>query len=375
MKTSLALYIHIPWCVKKCPYCDFNSHEAKSRIDENKYIDTLIRDLEQQIEWLAQSVRITSIFIGGGTPSLFAPESFQRLLEQIAQYCEYDNEIEITLEANPGTVDNDKFAAFRQAGINRLSIGIQSFNDTYLQKLGRIHDALQAKGAIEKARHSGFDNINLDLMFGLPGQTALDLQNDIKTAIRFAPEHLSYYQLTLEPNTYFYRHPPRLPAEDLIVTGQEQAQQQLALAGYEQYEVSAYAKPGYASRHNCNYWRFGDYIGIGAGAHGKLSLHKPQQIVRTRKAKNPKDYSADFGSITERILPKDLPLEFLMNQLRLKTGFALAHFESATGLASDELLKLLQTPIEQGLLIKNDSVICCSEQGFRFLDSILEALL
>ncbi len=375
MKTSLALYIHIPWCVKKCPYCDFNSHEVKSALDETGYIRVLIQDLEQQLEWLKQDVQFTSIFIGGGTPSLFAPDSFYQLLAQIRQLCSFDPQIEITLEANPGTVDNDKFAAFRQVGINRLSLGIQSFNDTYLQKLGRIHNASQAQAAIEKARVGGFDNINLDLMFGLPGQTASDLQNDIKTAIAFAPQHLSYYQLTLEPNTYFYRHPPRLPGEDLIVSGQEQAQQQLAQAGYEQYEVSAYAKSGYASRHNGNYWQFGDYIGIGAGAHGKLSLHKPQQIIRTRKLKNPKEYVANFGSITERILPEDLPLEFLMNQLRLKKGFAVAHFESATGLRANKLLQSLHAPIEQGLLIQDGSGIRCSDRGFLFLDSILAALL
>ena len=267
----LSLYIHIPWCIKKCPYCDFNSHAVKGDTPEAAYIDALLKDLAEDVQRYVITRPISSIFIGGGTPSLFSPESINRLLRGIEQQLPLKPDIEITLEANPGTFESHKFAEFRALGINRLSIGIQTFNDTLLTRLGRVHSGGEALKAAEIAQQSGFDNFNLDLMFGLPGANPEDSQSDVATAISLKPTHISFYQLTLEPNTYFHKFPPQLPNDELIFDTQKRGQQLLADHGYQQYEVSAYSQSGLQCKHNVNYWQFGDYLGIGAGAHGKIT--------------------------------------------------------------------------------------------------------
>ena len=285
----LSLYIHVPWCVRKCPYCDFNSHESKGELPEQQYIETLLEDLKADSSYI-QGRKIHSIFIGGGTPSLFSAEAYQRLFEEIQTLVPFADNIEITLEANPGTVEQGRFAEYRRIGINRLSIGIQSFDAEKLEALGRIHSNDEAIHAAEQAREAGFDNFNLDLMFGLPEQSTREALNDLKTAITLKPAHISWYQLTLEPNTVFHRYPPALPEDDLIFTMQETGQALLASHGYQHYETSAYTKEGHACQHNLNYWRFGDYLGIGAGAHGKITLPEQNQIIRTRKSRQPDHY-------------------------------------------------------------------------------------
>ncbi|MEW5755041.1 MAG: radical SAM family heme chaperone HemW, partial [Pseudomonadota bacterium] len=317
----LSLYVHIPWCVRKCPYCDFNSHEGRQAIPEQRYIDALLLDLEQDLPRI-WGRKVISIFIGGGTPSLFSPEAIDRLLSGIRARLALIPEAEITLEANPGTVEAGKFAEFRAAGINRLSIGIQSFSDYSLQQLGRIHGRKEALAAAEMAHEAGFDNFNLDLMFGLPGQTLKDAGDDVATAIALEPSHLSYYQLTLEPNTYFHAKPPTLPNEDLIWAIQEQGQTALAEAGFGQYEVSAYARgEARRCRHNLNYWQFGDYLGIGAGAHAKITEGARQSITRYWKLKQPEAYleaanAVAFSGGEKELARKDVGIEFMMNALR-----------------------------------------------------------
>ena len=280
---ALGLYIHIPWCIKKCPYCDFNSHTLKSETPEQQYIAALLNDLRQDLDLLSAPSILSSIFIGGGTPSLFSALAFDQLLTGISKLIPLQKNLEITLEANPGTFESNKFTDYRKIGINRLSIGIQSFNNQHLKALGRIHSAEEALTAIEIAHKAGFDNLNLDLMFGLPEQTTQEMVNDVQTAINQNPSHISFYQLTLEPNTYFHKHPPAIPEDEQIFSGQIQCQQLLADAGYMQYEISAYAKNNAFCQHNLNYWKFGDYLGIGAGAHGKISILKPENIMRTVK--------------------------------------------------------------------------------------------
>jgi len=373
----LSLYIHIPWCIKKCPYCDFNSHAVKGDTPEAAYIDALLKDLAKDVQRYAITRPIGSIFIGGGTPSLFSPESINRLLRGIEQQLTLKPDIEITLEANPGTFESHKFAEFRALGINRLSIGIQTFNDTLLTRLGRVHSGGEALKAAEIAQQSGFDNFNLDLMFGLPGANPDDSQSDVATAISLKPTHISFYQLTLEPNTYFHKFPPQLPNDELIFDTQKRGQQLLADHGYQQYEVSAYSQSGLQCKHNVNYWQFGDYLGIGAGAHGKITQTLPQTIIRTVKPKSPEHYLQDthkLGSST--VIPvAELPLEFIMNQLRLKQGFTAENYFASTGLSISTLEPALSESLQQGLLINQDDRYFCSAQGWNFMDNILEKFM
>ncbi len=373
----LSLYIHIPWCIKKCPYCDFNSHAVKADTPEAAYIDTLLKDLAEDVLRYSITRPISSIFIGGGTPSLFSPESINRLLRGIEQQLTLKPEIEITLEANPGTFESHKFAEFRALGINRLSIGIQSFNDVLLNRLGRVHSSREAIIAAEIAQHSGFDNFNLDLMFGLPGANPDDSQSDVATAISLKPTHISFYQLTLEPNTYFHKFPPQLPNDELIFDTQKRGQQLLAEYGYEQYEVSAYSQLGLQCQHNVNYWQFGDYLGIGAGAHGKITLALPQAIIRTVKPKSPEQYLSDIHKLAAAtaIPVAELPLEFIMNQLRLKQGFTAENYFAKTGLKITTLEPALSESMQQDLLINQNGRYFCSAQGWNFMDNILEKFM
>lgn len=339
------------------------------------YIAALLADLEADLALLPDVRPIQSIFMGGGTPSLFSVEALRGLLTGIHARVELCADCEITLEANPSTLESTKFHAFRALGINRLSIGVQSFHDKHLKKLGRVHDAEEAGKAVEIARQAGFDNLNLDLMFGLPEQTVAEALADVSAAISLAPTHISFYQLTLEPNTYFHKFPPTLPEDETIYAMQKACQVLLAEQGYAQYEISAYAKTGFQCRHNRNYWQFGDYLGIGAGAHGKLSVALPGNIIRTAKTKHPTQYLAQRASTMEIIAVEQLPVEFMMNHLRLREGFTLDHFNATTGLTPDYLQPTLSQCMEQGLLIDRYGRICCSEQGWDFLDEILEKFI
>jgi oxygen-independent coproporphyrinogen-3 oxidase len=368
----ISLYIHFPWCIKKCPYCDFNSHAGKDFIPEDQYISALLQDLENDIEQFSINSPVQSIFLGGGTPSLFSPAALERLFIGIHHKTTVTANAEITLEANPGTFESQKFAEFRDIGINRLSIGIQSFNDKLLQKLGRIHSGQEALMAGEIAHQAGFENINLDLMFGLPGSSLSDSEQDVRTAISLDPKHISFYQLTLEPNTYFFKHPPILPSDDRIFTFQQNGQKYLQEAEYDQYEISAFAKTNFQCNHNLNYWQFGDYLGIGAGAHGKITTHRPKQIVRIIKPKHPELYLKDPIKREHRnVLVTELALEFLMNHLRLKTGFSTDEFITKTGLPFSSIETTLGKLIQQDLIIKNAQQYQCSEKGWNFLDDIL----
>ncbi len=373
----LSLYIHIPWCIKKCPYCDFNSHAIKADTPEAAYIDALLSDLAKDLKRYTITRPISSIFIGGGTPSLFSPESLDRLLRGIEQQITLKETIETTLEANPGTFESHKFAEFRALGINRLSIGVQSFNDKLLKKLGRVHSANEAIIAAEIAHQSGFDNFNLDLMFGLPDSNPDDSKSDVATAISLTPTHISFYQLTLEPNTYFHKFPPQLPNDELIFATQQQCQNLLAAQGFQHYEVSAYSQPDLQCRHNVNYWQFGDYLGIGAGAHGKITQALPNQITRTFKPKSPEQYLKDThkNGGAEFIALAELPLEFIMNHLRLKQGFSIDTYQARTGLSISTLEPALSNCVKEGLLIHHDKHYYCSEQGWNFMDNVLEKFI
>lgn len=374
----LSLYVHIPWCVRKCPYCDFNSHQADDQLNENAYVSALMHDLDSETSCIGER-KIESIFFGGGTPSLFSAESIDRLLRGIQDRLNLDANAEITLEANPGTFEQNKFSEFRAAGINRLSIGIQSFDDACLQQLGRVHDGAQAQTAIATAFRAGFDNINLDLMFGLPAQTITQAVNDVRIASNYQPQHISHYQLTIEPNTFFYKHPPRLPGTEALWEAQHQCQQLLSDHGYIQYEVSAFSKPSKQCQHNINYWSFGDYIGIGAGAHGKLTNLDTGQIIRRWKRRQPQDYveqvaKGNAASGESRLEKKDIVFEFLLNALRLRQGCSLSTFEKHTGLNKSELIQSCAS-IDAELLIIDDDQIRTSEMGYRFLNDVLEKLL
>jgi len=368
----LSLYIHIPWCIKKCPYCDFNSHAIKTDTPEARYIDALLLDLAADLQRYAITRPIHSIFIGGGTPSLFSPESLNRLLRGVEQQVTLADNIEITLEANPGTFESQKFAEYRALGINRLSIGVQTFNEALLKKLGRVHSSSEAQRAAEIAHQAGFDNFNIDLMFGLPDDH-FDSLNDVNSAISLQPTHISFYQLTMEPNTYFHKFPPQLPNDDHIFSMQQRCQQQLATHGYSQYEISAYSQTGRQCQHNLNYWRFGDYLGIGAGAHGKISNYLPESVIRSFKAKSPEQYlqSPQNNGGSEIVAHSELPLEFIMNNLRLKQGFTMENYQANTGLAIHSLEPALSGCLKQGLIIQQNDHYRCSEQGWNFLDSIL----
>ncbi len=366
----LSLYIHIPWCVKKCPYCDFNSHKQTGDLPEEQYIEQLIRDFEKDKN-LLQNHSIQSIFFGGGTPSLLSVASIEKLLIYLNKNTSLTADCEITLEANPGTVDEKKFAGFCKAGINRLSIGIQSFSNQSLIDLGRIHDGKQALSAYEIARKAGFNNINLDLMFGLPNQSIASALHDLKQAINLDPEHISWYQLTIETNTYFYKFPPPLPEDDLLWTMQTEGQKLLKHSGYHQYEISAYAKTNLQCRHNINYWTFGDYLGIGAGAHSKITQN--DNIIRQWKYKQPNDYLDPEKSFTagKSIIPeKDLPLEFLLNTLRLIDGVDYALFEKRTGLPLHIIEKSIANAEQKQLLCKNR--LQATPQGLQFLNDLLQ---
>ena len=350
----LSLYVHLPWCVRKCPYCDFNSHALKGGLPETEYVAALVRDLEQDLPRVKGRC-VETVFFGGGTPSLFKPESIAHILEAARERLPFAADAEITLEANPGTVERGRFAAYRVAGVTRLSIGVQSFNTRHLQVLGRIHSADEAMRAAEEAHAAGLTNFNLDLMYGLPEQDMCQARADVQRALSLKPAQLSHYQLTLEPNTLFYTHPPVLPEEDLIWQMQQACQSLLHEQGYHQYEISAYARAGRQCRHNLNYWRFGDYLGIGAGAHGKLTDTQHDRILRLWKIKQPAAYlreagtPASIGAITEVAAPERI-FEFMLNRLRLYEGFSAADFESVTGLSFGLLLPTLAQAQVNGLL-------------------------
>lgn len=375
----LSVYVHWPWCVQKCPYCDFNSHVSRAD-DQQAYAQALLADWQQQLP-LVQGRAIRSIFFGGGTPSLAPPAVIASVIETIDRTAGLAADCEITLEANPGTVDSAHFAGYLAAGVNRLSLGVQSFDSQLLQKIGRIHDGEQARQAIALARRLGFDNINLDLMVGLPGQTEQTALADIETALSFQPEHLSHYQLTLEPNTPFFARPPKdLPDEDTADSLQALSQQHLLAAGFNRYEVSAWsASQDKASTHNLNYWQFGDYIGIGAGAHGKVSF-ADGCIQRREQAKSPQRYvqevNAKKGALIREIEPSSLPFEFLMNALRLREGVDLSCWQQRTGLSLDLLAPIWQQQQAQGLVLDWQSGrLTTSDIGYRYLNSLLSAWL
>ena len=372
----LALYIHIPWCVKKCPYCDFNSHTAREALPEARYIEALARDLEAALP-LIWGRSIHTIFFGGGTPSLFSGASIDAILTTVRSLTKLDYFAEITLEANPGTVEAAKFAEFKAAGVNRLSLGIQSFNPAHLQALGRIHDDKEAHRAVEIAAAT-FDNFNLDLMYALPGQTLQQAQADLDTALQYAPPHLSCYHLTLEPNTPFHAAPPSLPDDDLSADMQQMIETTLAQAGYDHYETSAFAQPRRQSRHNLNYWQFGDYLGIGAGAHSKLSFH--DRIIRQMRHKHPREYMAHALAGTpvqteNNVSRAELPFEFMMNALRLCDGFPTSLFSERTGLNITAAQVALDEAERRGLLTRDHLRIAPTPGGQRFLNDLLGLFL
>jgi len=372
----LSLYIHIPWCVRKCPYCDFNSHEARAAIPENEYVDALILDLEQSLP-LIWGRKIHSIFFGGGTPSIFSPDAIDRILSAVRARVQLTYEAEITLEANPGTVDETRFVGFRDAGVNRLSLGIQSFNSRHLAALGRIHDEAQARSAAENALQT-FERVNLDLMYALPEQTMDEALSDVRMALALGPTHLSCYHLTLEPNTPFYRTPPPLPDDDASAAMQEAIEELLAGADYQHYETSAFAKAGKRCRHNLNYWLFGDYLGIGAGAHSKLSFH--DRIIRQSRYKHPASYVQKTASgehiEQERILgTEDLGFEFMMNALRLTEGFEAPLFEERTGLPLSVVNQPLAEAESKGLITRDVARIAPTLRGQRYLNELLQLFL
>lgn len=373
----LSLYIHIPWCVRKCPYCDFNSHEKQGELPEVAYVDAMLEDLDQDLDFV-QGRAIHSIFIGGGTPSLFSAAAFERLFCGLRKRLTFAEDIEITLEANPGTLEVGRFAAYRDLGINRLSIGVQSFNPEQLRKLGRIHSDADALAAIDSARQAGFDNFNVDLMHGLSAQTTAEALLDLQTAIEASAPHISWYQLTIEPNTEFYKRPPSLPLETEMMAMQREGRRLLSEAGFRRYEVSAYAREGHQAQHNLNYWQFGDYLAIGAGAHGKITLGKAQQQFRYQKTRKPEDYLSRDGSRTSKrqvIAVEDLPLEFMMNALRLSDGVDAALFSRRTGVDLCNINEVLEHLRASGLLADSKATIVATEKGFEFLDSVLAEFL
>ncbi|HHJ12799.1 MAG TPA: oxygen-independent coproporphyrinogen III oxidase-like protein [Gammaproteobacteria bacterium] len=380
----LSLYVHLPWCLRKCPYCDFNSHTLPAGSDQGEqpeadYIAALLADLETELP-LVWGRTVQSIFIGGGTPSLLSAAAIETLLDGIRARLALKPDAEITLEANPGTAEAGRFAAYRAAGINRLSLGVQSLNDAHLRALGRIHDASEARNAVVLARRAGFERINLDLMFGLPHQTPGQAMEDLAQVLALEPEHLSWYQLTLEPNTAFYHAPPPRPDADTCCQIQEQGQTILSAAGFRQYEVSAWARSGEACRHNLNYWRFGDYIGIGAGAHGKITDAAAGGIRRRRKKRHPRDYLAataerDFLSSENRPTAADLVFEFALNHLRLREPLRVDQFETACGLPGRLIRPRLDAACADGLLQQTPAGFTHTELGWRFLDDLVGRFL
>lgn len=374
----LSLYIHIPWCVRKCPYCDFNSHAKRDdALPEYIYIDSLMRDLESELPFV-KGRKITSIFFGGGTPSLFSADAIGDILRRVNQSLSLDEHCEITLEANPGTFEQEKFKGFFEAGINRLSIGVQSFAAHHLQKLGRIHNGDEAKRAIDIAQRAGFTNVNVDLMHGLPDQTVAEACNDIKTALSSGAKHLSWYQLTIEQNTAFYSAPPILPEEDTLCDIGEAGLHVIKDHAFEQYEVSAYSLAGHQSRHNINYWQFGDYIGIGAGAHGKFTLPDEHRIIRSQKTRTPEHYMSIDSINTAKytaIEDKDLVFEFMMNALRLNGGVSANLLTERTGAALSQLEPTWNQLKKQGLMVDSNTRIATTPKGSTYLNSVLEKFL
>jgi oxygen-independent coproporphyrinogen-3 oxidase len=368
----LALYVHVPWCVRKCPYCDFNSHERAGELPEKAYVEKLLLDLESHLPsvW---GRRLVSVFIGGGTPSLFSPDSIDALLSGVRARLPLEPGAEITLEANPGTVEAARFRGFRDAGVNRISIGVQSFDERMLKALGRIHDAGEARRAIDAAL-AAFDNVNIDLMYGLPGQSEEMARADIAQAARAGTPHVSAYQLTVEPNTVFWSKPPSLPDHDQSADMQLTVESTLAAMGFEHYETSAFAKPGHRCRHNLNYWEFGDYLGIGAGAHGKISF--PDRITRHERAKQPAVYlQNDFPGEHRAIPPAELPFEFMLNALRLVEGFPIELFTERTGLSITSIASAIDKAERQDLLERDLKRIRPTERGQRFLNELLALFL
>lgn len=370
----LTLYVHVPWCVRKCPYCDFNSHERGGDIPERAYLHALLADLDQDLPWVADRP-IQAVFIGGGTPSLMSAGFYRELFAGLRQRLAFSADAEITLEANPGTLEAGRFAGFREAGINRLSIGVQSFNAHHLGALGRIHGPEEARRAVAEARSGGFDNFNLDLMHALPGQTAAEALDDLHIALELAPTHLSWYELTIEPNTAFYRAPPTQPDGDTLADMEEQGLALLAAHGYGRYEVSAFAGAGRQCQHNLNYWRFGDYLGIGAGAHGKITRPDEGRILRYQKSRLPEHYLAhpDAARRGEQTVEEPL-FEGLLNGLRLVAGVPLSMLSERTGVSAERIEEKLGPLRHRGLLIDNPAQAACTPHGLRHLNGILERL-
>jgi len=370
----LSLYIHLPWCVKKCPYCDFNSHTYDSGLPEEAYVEVLIADLENQLPSI-WGRKVISVFIGGGTPSLFSAASIHKIISTVRSHLNCLPGMEITMEANPGTVGQEKFNGFYAAGINRLSIGVQSFSDEKLKALGRIHNSAEAHNAVDVARKAGFENINLDLMFGLPGQSIVDGLADLQQAIDLAPQHISWYQLTIEPNTEFYSRPPTTPEDDDVWELQQQGQALLASAGYIQYEVSAYAKADQQCQHNLNYWQFGDYLAIGAGAHGKISRSDNGEIKRYWQLRQPRAYmqavAAEKTSASEVLEEQQIVFEFMLNALRLKQGFDIASFIQHTGLSAGLIAPTCEQAVQDGLLEKRNGGFAATQHGYLFLNDLI----
>jgi putative oxygen-independent coproporphyrinogen III oxidase len=372
----LSLYIHFPWCVRKCPYCDFNSHEARGAFPEKEYLDAVRLDLEQSLP-LIWGRKIYTIFIGGGTPSLMSAAGLDRLMSDVRTLLPLDGNAEITMEANPGTFEAEKFRSYRASGVNRLSIGIQSFNADHLKALGRIHDDREAMRAVEIA-HANFDNFNLDLMYALPGQTLAQARHDLDTALAFKPPHLSLYHLTMEPNTVFAKYPPQLPDDDASADMQDMIAEVTAAAGFDHYEVSAYAQPGKRARHNLNYWEFGDYLGIGAGAHSKISF--PHRVLRQARFKQPQSFidAANQGNAIQEereIARVDMGFEFMLNTLRLTGGFAPNLFAERTGVQINAIDQVLNAAEAKGLLYRDHQIIRPTELGQRFLNDLQEMFL
>lgn len=373
----LTLYVHTPWCVRKCPYCDFNSHTAPETIPEDDYLAALLADLDTDLT-APEPRPIKAIFIGGGTPSLMSPGFYERLFEALAQRLDLSQLSEITLEANPGTVEEERFTGFRKAGINRLSLGVQSFDPDHLHRLGRIHGGDDARRAVTAAQAAGFERINLDLMHGLPQQTPEQAVSDLQTALAFDTGHVSWYQLTIEPNTVFHSHPPELPDEDTLIAIQAAGEDCLLRHGLQSYEVSAWARPGEECRHNLNYWRFGDYLAIGAGAHGKLTEPGSDRILRYWKTRRPEDYLNRIGSRTagrQQLDHEDRPLEFLLNALRLSGGVPASFFGARTGLPLETISGQLVDLRKRGLLVPDEQRLAVTDQGRRFLNDVLEAFV
>lgn len=376
----LALYIHIPWCVRKCPYCDFNSHQRQGQLPIREYVDALIRDLEQDLP-LVWGRTVHSVFFGGGTPSLFPPEAIGDILSAASSRLRFAPNAEITLECNPGTAEHGRFEGYRAAGINRVSFGVQSFDDACLQRLGRIHDSGEAEAAVKLAQDAGLDNLNLDLMYALPGQTLAMALHDVERAIALAPMHISHYHLTLEPNTVFAaKPPPGIPDEDSAYDMQDACIARLADAGYAQYEVSAYARADRQCAHNLNYWRYGDFLGIGAGAHGKLSLGAEQRILRRWKPKNPRDYLQHAGTAQgiggdQHLADDERPFDYMLNALRLVEGFALRDFEARTGLPRAAIAAQLDKALTQGWIEQHGERIVPTELGRRFTNDVIGLFL